>query len=322
MKRRILSALFALILFAPLPIRARADRLLVPGGQTIALELGDDSVTVAAFDDSLGHTARNAGIHIGDEILEINGRAVHSAGDVKQILSESSGEIRIKVLRSGKERTLSLVPCSTDTGPKLGIYLRQGIAGVGTITFYDPRTGTFGTLGHGVNDAKGSLLPMTRGSAYPARILSVKKGTCGTPGQLQGAGDPSTILGTLYRNTPQGVFGTCTAPLRGEPLPTADYGEITTGPATIRATVTDGSPREYSVEILKIYPEDRDNCRNFLLRVTDPDLLETTGGIVQGMSGSPILQNGKLVGAVTHVLVNDPTRGYGIFIENMLDAAA
>ena len=148
------------------------------------------------------------------------------------------------------------------------------------------------------------------------------KGRCGEPGQLKGSADPSGKCGILLRNTPQGVFGTTSRGWTGQAIPTAAYDEIKTGSAVIVSTVDGSGPREYSVEILKIYPEDRSDCRNLLLRVTDPKLLAATGGIVQGMPGSPIIQDGKLVGAVTHVLVNDPTTGYGIFIENMLDAAA
>ena len=176
-------------------------------------------------------------------------------------------------------------------------------------------------MGHGVNDSKGHLAALKTGSAFPAEIISVKKGTCGNPGQLKGDAQALSVCGTLLRNTPQGVFGISTQGWRGEPLPVADYEEVVAGPASIRSTVAGNAVQEYSVEILKIYPEDKPDGRNFLLKVTDPALLSATGGIVQGMSGSPIIQDGKLVGAVTHVLVNDPTRGYGIFIENMLDAA-
>ena len=163
---------------------------------------------------------------------------------------------------------------------------------------------------------------MREGSAYAGRILSVRRGTSGEPGQLRGSAMGDSPLGQLRKNTPQGVFGFTRRGWTGQPLPVASYEEVTTGPAVIRSTVAENRVGEYSVEILKIYPRDRSDHRNFLLRVTDPELLEATGGIVQGMSGSPIIQNGRLIGAVTHVLVNDPTTGYGIFIENMLDAAA
>ena len=203
----------------------------------------------------------------------------------------------------------------------MGVYLRQGISGIGTVTFYDPQTGMFGTLGHGVSDAAGSLLRMTRGNAYSANVLSVKRGKTGDPGQLKGGVESMAVFGSLLKNTPQGVFGMTHFGWEGEAIATADYEEITPGPACVRCQVEGEDVREYSVEILRCYPRTRTDGRNFLIRITDPALLECTGGIVQGMSGSPIIQNGKLVGAVTHVLVNDPTRGYGIFIENMLEAA-
>lgn len=163
---------------------------------------------------------------------------------------------------------------------------------------------------------------MTQGSIYEARVQSVKKGRSGEPGQLRGAAEGIQPYGTLLKNTPQGVFGTCPQGWKGEPVSTAAYEDIHPGAASIRSTIQGSQVQEYSVEILKIYPESRPDGRNFLLKVTDPKLLDTTGGIVQGMSGSPILQDGKLIGAVTHVLVNQPDTGYGIFIENMLNAAS
>ena len=321
MKRSIRALAFLLALFFIIPLEAGAVQLLVPGGQLIGLELSNDAVTVAAFDDTWGHCARDAGLQIGDRILAVDGKEVSSAEDVRQALQSSGSPVRLSLLRGSKRLDISLVPAATREGKRLGVYLRQGIAGVGTVTFYDPESHLFGTLGHGVNDNQGQLLRMTTGKACPAAVASVKKGKCGDPGQLRGNADPETLFGTITKNTPQGVFGTCNGKLAGEPLPVAAFSEVQTGPATIRSTVNGDSVREYSVEILKIYPESRSDCRNFLIQITDPTLLKTTGGIVQGMSGSPIIQNGKLVGAVTHVLVNDPTRGYGIFIENMLDAA-
>ena len=310
---------FISIIFLSLPVSA-AD-YLVPVGRVIGLELSQGTVTVAAFDDALP-TARNAGLHIGDEIRAIDDQDVTSAEDVRKALNRSDGTVDLTISRSGKEQTITLEPAITSDGPRLGVYLRQGITGIGTVTYYDPDTGTFGTLGHGVNDSKGSLLKMTRGSAYPATVVSVQKGTAGQPGQLKGALENRHLLGTLTGNTGRGVFGTAPGAWAGEPVEVASYSDLHTGPATIRSTVTDGEPQDYSVEILKIYPQSRSDGRNLLLKVTDPALLEATGGIVQGMSGSPIIQDGKLIGAVTHVLVNDPTTGYGIFIENMLDAAA
>ena len=311
----------AILLFFLLPVQALAAQLLIPGGQVIGLQLQSGAVTVAAFDDLLGASAREAGLKIGDEILTVNGQAVSCAEDVRTTVTHASSPVVLSVRRDGKERTLSLHPQHTADGPRLGIHLKQGITGIGTVTWYDPSSGKFGTLGHGVSDSDGRLLKITGGNAYSAEVISVKKGKCGEPGLLKGSAQPLGICGSLLKNTPQGVFGISSTGWRGEPLPTADFSEITTGAASIRSTINGSSVQEYSVEILKIYPENRRDGRNFLLKVTDPALLSQTGGIVQGMSGSPIIQDGKLIGAVTHVLVNDPTMGYGIFIKNMLDAA-
>ena len=321
MKRIFRAACLAALLSLSLPVTVRAEQLLIPVGRVIGIQLQSGSVTVAAFDDAYGSGAREAGLRIGDEILKIDDHCVTCAQDVRSALDSCGSAVLLTVRRSGRVSTIPMEPVRADGAPRLGIYLRQGIAGIGTVTWYDPSTGTFGTLGHGVSDSKGKLVKMTGGQAYEAQILSVTKGKCGSPGQLKGSADSQDALGTLTKNTPQGVFGITKQGWSGTPLPTAEHADIKTGSATICSTVDDRGPREYSVEIVKIYPEERQDCRDLLIRITDPELLDATGGIVQGMSGSPIMQNGKIVGAVTHVLVNDPTMGYGIFIENMLDAA-
>ena len=295
-------------------------RELIPVGQIIGLELSAGTVTVAAFDDSLT-VARDSGLQVGDQILSIDDQTIACAEDVRRALNHSDGIVEMVVSRNGQSQQIHMAPEITAAGPKLGIYLKQGITGIGTVTYYDPESGKFGTLGHGVNDSKGALLPMTKGSAYPASIVSVQKGKAGAPGQLKGSLKNDQLLGSLTGNTARGVFGKAPGCFQGSALPLAAADQVRLGPATIRSTVDSRGCRDYSVEILKIYPKSRSDGRNLLIRVTDPALLETTGGIVQGMSGSPIIQDGKLVGAVTHVLVNDPTRGYGIFIENMLEAA-
>ncbi len=311
----------AVMLFCILLLCANvsAAEFLIPGGQLIGLQLKDNTVTVAAFDKELGNNARAAGLKEGDKITKIDDQSITSAEDVRRALNCSDGQVDVAVLREGKPKNLTLRPQITADGPKLGVYLKQGATGVGTITFYDPDTGSFGCLGHGVNAPDGSLLPMQQGTVYPASILSIKKGAIGEPGQIIGCLKGDTPLGSLSKNTQQGVFGKIDPPAGISPLP---IGAAQTGPATIRSTIRDQGLQEYSVEILKIYPHTKTGCRNMLLKITDSALLETTGGIVQGMSGSPIIQDGKLIGAVTHVLVNDPTMGYGIFIENMLNAAA
>ncbi len=322
MKRISRAIAMTAMLLVLLPVRAWAADFLIPVGEIVGLQLGSDTLTVVAYDEALGDAARAAGLKIGDELVKIGQTAIHNPEDVRAALQEEESSLELTVRRGSKLNTLHMAPQQTDAGPRLGVYLRQGIAGIGTVTYYDPETGMFGTLGHGVNDGKGNLLNMTQGSVYSAVVDSVKKGKTGEPGQLKGSATEGIPFGVLQRNTDRGVFGVSAQGWHGQAVPVADFEEVQAGPATIRSTVSGGTPREYSVEILKIYPQSRSDGRNFLIRVTDPALLELTGGIVQGMSGSPILQNGKLIGAVTHVLVSDAATGYGIYIGNMLDAAA
>lgn len=310
-------AALLLTLLCLLPTAVRAESL-IPGGEIIGLELGTGTVTVTGIDPELGAAAQEAGLEPGDQILRIDGKKIASAQDVSAALERSDGTVTLTVLRSGTEQTLRLAPTITKEGPKLGVYLRQGITGIGTVTYYDPEDNRFGALGHGVTEAGGKLLSMTRGSVYQATVLSLRKGLAGTPGQLFGSALSPVPCGALLENTAYGVFGKLDALPGGSPVETAPAEAVHTGPAIIRSTVSGETVREYSVEILKIYPDPKQPGRNLLIRVTDPGLLETTGGIVQGMSGSPILQNGRIVGAVTHVFVNNPEKGYGIFIEDML----
>ena len=303
-------------------IPAWGAEYLIPVGQVIGLELRDNTVTVAAIDEELGANARAAGLCPGDKILAIDGTTVSCAEDVKLALQRSRGTVALKLQRKDKLRTVIFQPQITSDGPKLGLLLKEKVTGIGTVTWYDPQAKTFGSLGHGVSGPDGKLLQITGGSAYSAQVAAVTKGKIGKPGQLRGSLSSKEPLGQLTTNTDQGLFGTCQAGWDGTPLPVAQASEVKTGTATIYSTIEGSSVREYSVEILKIYPNTPSRDKNLVIQVTDPALLEATGGIVQGMSGSPIIQDGKLVGAVTHVLVNDPTRGYGIFIDNMLDAAA
>lgn len=317
--KKLTAGIVLMLLIWLMPAVSLAAEKLIPVGQVVGLELRDNCVTVAAFDENLGAAAQKAGIRVGDRIIKVDGKNICCAEDLRGALTSSGGSVEVTVERSGKQMNFRLAPEITTDGPKLGLYLRQGVTGIGTVTFYDPETGKFGTLGHGVADGKGKLTELAGGSAYNARVMAVKKGVSGEPGQLMGSLESRTAIGELTANKAQGVFGISKTGWEGQALET---GEARTGKATIRCTVSGNTVGEYSVEILKLYPKSRANGRNLLLKVTDPALLEATGGIVQGMSGSPIIQDGKLVGAVTHVLVNDPTTGYGIFIENMLDAAA
>ena len=318
--RKIWISFLLLLILCAIPLTAYAADTLIPVGQVVGLQLQNGTVTVSEL--AADSPAKVAGVQSGDCILRIDGKAVACAQDIRSHLSSCGDTVTLDIRRQERLFQLQVAPQRTAEGARLGLYLRDGVTGIGTITFYDPDTGVFGTLGHGVNDPGGSLVAMQSGLAYPARVQSVRKGKAGSPGQLVGAIRDANALGELTRNTSQGLFGKTNRALPGQALPVASYQEVRPGEASILSTVEGASPQEYSVEILKIYAKDRRGGRNMLIKVTDPRLLETTGGIVQGMSGSPIIQDGKLIGAVTHVLVNDPTTGYGIFIENMLDAAA
>lgn len=286
MKKLVNSAVAALLILWILPGTAAAAELLVPVGKVVGLELGEGTAVVAAFDDSLGSAARESGLQIGDEILRIDGKAVSSPEEIRDALRCSDGKVELQVERGGKEKSLTVYPQITADGPKLGIYLRRGVTGIGTVTWYDPESGDFGTLGHGVNNAQGELLRMVQGNVYPASVASVKKGKAGNPGQLRGQIENTEPMGSLYANTGRGVFGEVDEGWRGEALPVAAFEDIRVGQATIRSNVSGQEIRDYSVEILKIYPENRSDGRNLLLRVTDPALIDITGGIVQGMGVS------------------------------------
>ena len=320
MKRGLMRCLAAAALGMALVLPVSAAQFLIPVGQVVGLSLSEGTVTVAAFHEVYGTAAREAGLQIGDEIESIDGKPVDSAQDLYDALKVSGGTVTVAVCREGKQQLLRMEPAITPEGPRLGVYVREGISGIGTVTYYDPNSGSFGALGHGISDSRGTVAPMESGRVYEAAVESVRRGQCGEPGQLRGAVSSQTPLGSLTANTPFGIFGTG-AEWAGEALPVAAPGEVHTGKALILSNVSGDRVELFEAEILRCCAKDPSTGRDLLLKVTDPDLLEATGGIVAGMSGSPIIQDGKLVGAVTHVLVNDPTRGYGIFIENMLDAA-
>jgi len=298
-------------------------RMLVPVGHTVGIKLYARGVLVVGLPEG-ATPARRCGLETGDVILQCCGTAVTSTEQFQLMLQSSGGgSIELQIRRNSDCRTLSVTPEENESGVyAIGAWIRDSMAGIGTITYYDPENGTFGALGHGINDVDtAQLMPFSSGTILPSTVKTVKKGACGSAGQLKGDFELTAELGTLYANTECGIFGRTEAFSNlGEALPIAKNSDVHVGPAIIRCNVEGNCVRDYRVEITKLFRDSSDS-RDLLLEVTDPELLALTGGIVQGMSGSPIIQNGRIVGAVTHVLVNDPTRGYGIFIENMLEAA-
>ena len=296
-------------------------RMLVPVGHTVGIKLFSKGVVVVKLSDG-GTPAKACGLRTGDVIVQCGGSTVTSSEQFQSLLQTCGGTAELAVRRNGDSMTLSVEPARNDQGVYcIGAWIRDSMAGIGTMTYYDPATATFGALGHGITDVDtAQLMPFSNGSILPSTVKAVKKGEAGSAGELRGDFDLTSDLGGLYANTSSGVFGTLEAayaPAQAQAVPT---GQPAAGPAVIRSNVQGDEVREYDIEILKTVPGS-DDGRDMVLSVTDPDLVEATGGIVQGMSGSPILQDGKLVGAVAHVLLNDPTKGYGISIENMLKAA-
>ena len=223
--------------------------------------------------------------------------------------------------RDGEDRTVTVTPTRKDGEYKLGLWVRDSTAGIGTITFYDPTDRTFGALGHSISDADTNrVLPLRKGSIIPAAITGIVKGSAGSPGQLSGTFLDSATIGDVFKNCDCGIFGTFSGrdAFAAEPIEIGLSGDVKTGKATIRCTVDSEGVKEYEIEIVKISRDEKQKTKNMLIKVTDPELIAKTGGIVQGMSGSPIIQDGKLIGAVTHVLVSDSKQGYAVFIENML----
>ena len=315
--RRVAAALVLTLLLCTQALARPA--YLIPGGNTVGIKLYSEGLVVTQVED--GAAAQRAGLRCGDRIVKCNGRSVRAAQTLAQLV-QSGEAVVLQVLRGGQTAEFLVRPEQVGTRWQLGVQLRDNVSGIGTVTYYDPETNAFGALGHGVSgSADGKLLPITSGYLVPASVAAVERGVRGTPGALHGAFDVTQTCGLVTQNTAHGLFGTANMLPQRAALPVAAAEQVHTGAATILANVDGDAVEEYSIEITKI-DENAKTGRDLLLRMNDARLLERTGGVVQGMSGSPILQDGRMVGAVTHVLVGDPEQGYGILIEHMLDAAA
>ena len=289
--------------------------LLIPGGSIFGAKIKQSYVSVQSPGDVRELKA-------GDKILAVNGTSVCSAAEVKSAIQKLGGkEIELTVERDGKEMTVRLTPKQSGSEYKLGLVLKDGAAGIGTVTYIDPTTGEFGGLGHGICDADtGEVIDFTEGQVTGVILSGVKKGEEGKPGELSGL-LTDKITGVLYSNTECGVFGKLNKiPDGAVPIEIAHRNEVHEGEATILSTVKSGATKEFKIQISEVNKSST-GTKSFKIKVTDPGLIAITGGVVRGMSGSPIIQDGKLVGAVTHVMIASPTEGYGIFIENMLSSA-
>ena len=324
----------ALLLFfvsaAPAARALGPGDMLSPVGRAVAIELETEGVLVAGLatvETEAGTVcpAGEAGLMPGDRIFAVNGQGVAGSDEFLTVVhAAGSTPVSLRAERNGKELDLVVTPARGADGEcYLGLWLRSSISGIGTVTFHDPASGLYGALGHGVcaGENGGSLLPVKSGAIGSASVAEVVRGQKGVPGELVGVPESGASIGSVDVNTDAGIFGTASALQGYQTMPVAAAGEVVPGEALILSTVCGNTPQTYRVQITRVDRSGED-LRQICLQVTDPHLLTLTGGIVQGMSGSPIIQNGKLVGAVTHVLVEEPSRGYGILMESMLQAAA
>ncbi|MCL1965371.1 MAG: SpoIVB peptidase [Firmicutes bacterium] len=313
-------------------VTVQPKRTLMPGGQSIGATLHTQGVLVvgtSAFSGAADSPGRLAGLREGDLILAIDGQEVMSASQMTDLIGKHGAEpLHITYSRANSKRQTTLTPVkdAIDGRMRLGLWVRDSTAGVGTLSFYDPSTNRYGALGHAISDIDtGVTLPVREGSILRSTVVGIRRGERGIPGELQGSFlRDQVILGEIRVNNSFGIFGkadTLVNPLYPSGLPVASQANVHTGPATILTTLDGRGVQEYTVEITRVARQNSAAQKSMTIRVTDPELLALTGGIVQGMSGSPILQDGTIVGAVTHVFVNDPTQGYGIFMEWMLQQA-
>lgn len=313
-------------------VKVVEEKEVIPAGMPIGIYVKTQGVLVVGTgeftgSDKVRHAPSKSILKSGDYILKMNGEEITGKKMFMQTLQEMGEEdLILTIRRNGEVFDVKTVPVRDQSGTyKIGIWIRDNAQGVGTLTYMDGNGG-FGALGHGINDMDTStLMALEKGTLYHTDIISIRKGQSGNPGELTGLIDYADghILGSICRNEERGIFGSCTKELEEaavyEAVPIALRQEVVKGPAKILCSLDGKNSQLYDIEITDLIYDKSHINREMVLRITDQELIEKTGGIIQGMSGAPILQNNKLVGAVTHVFVQDATKGYGIFIENMLE---
>ena len=323
-------------LFGTIPVKEVSVNVIpkttvVPLGNAIGMKLYTKGVLVVGMsqietdNNEKKKPYENSGIEQGDTILEVNNNAVENTEDlIKEVEKSEGNTINIKYLRNEKTMQTDITPVKSRNTYKIGLWVRDAAAGVGTLTFYEPNTNLFMALGHGISDIDTEkIVNIANGELVTANIVSITKGRKGYPGEIRGTIDQGRTIGTIYKNTNFGVYGTVKnknyleADLTKE-MEVATRSEIKEGKAQIICQLENSNKKKYDIEIEKIYTNNNQNNKSMLIKITDKELLEKTGGIIQGMSGAPIIQEGKFIGAVTNVLVNDPTQGYGVFADIMI----
>ncbi len=322
--------LFGIIPVKEVTVNVLPEMQLIAGGKAVGIKMFTKGLICVGTQSIKAETGENyniakaLNIKESDMIISANGTELHTIEQFSEIIENSgSNPITLNIISGTKAETKVVTPVKTKEGYKLGLWVRDSTAGIGTVTFIDSATQTFAALGHPITDVDtGALMPIDKGTISSAEIIDIKKGSTGAPGELYGIFGGNNDCGVILKNTNQGIFGQkisdCQLTYNNEPLLVASAQQVKTGNAQIYANIKGNRIEKYDIEISKLMRYAPDS-KNMIIKITDKRLLDETGGIVQGMSGSPIIQDGKLVGAVTHVFVNDASRGYGIFIENMLE---
>ena len=304
---------------------------VVPLGLTIGVRINTEGVMVLGTGSFLGtdgntHMPSDGILRGGDLIIKANDTPTETKEALSLLVAKSEGDVTLLLRRDGNEFEVTLSPAEAakDGVRRIGSWVRDSTKGIGTLTYYNPATGAFGALGHGIMDVDTKeLISVRSGFIMPSTVSSIVKGASGKPGELEGTVDNNKKLGNVLINSPSGIYGKLDpafmATLPKEAIPVGNRSQIREGPATILTSVVGNKVREYEIAIVSVNRSASDETKGMIIRITDPELLSATNGIVQGMSGSPIIQNGRIIGAITHVFVQDPAKGYGIFIETMLE---
>ncbi|MFI3307218.1 MAG: SpoIVB peptidase S55 domain-containing protein [Mycoplasmatota bacterium] len=315
--------IFLLTLMLPSYTLAYSQNIIA-SGENIGMILNAKGVIiVGGYEVGNNNPMSDAKLEVGDVIVSIDGIKVSNITEMINVLSDKSNSVTIDYLRDNQTKTTTLNIYQDDTGIKTGLYVKDSVTGVGTITFIDPETNTFGALGHEIIESNtGEILDIMDGNIFNSTVTGINKSTAGDPGEKNARYYSDEILGSIYENTNKGVFGTFSGTYDENDLyKVASLSDISLGEATIKTVIDGNEVMEYSIMITQIDKDLDQETKNFTFEITDSDLLEATGGIVQGMSGSPILQGEFIIGAVTHVVVENPQKGYGILITNMLEEA-
>lgn len=308
----------------PTSILAYSD-YIYSGGENIGIELNSKGVMIVGlYKVENDYPGKNANLKVGDIITTVNDRAVNNITEMVDAINTSNTDAKITYKRNNEVFNTKLKLSKDASGVcKTGLYVKDSITGIGTLSFIDPNTKLFGALGHEIQEkTTGKILEIKDGKIFASDVTGIERSENGVPGEKNARFYSGKVNGTIYENTTQGIFGNYTSPLPNKKLyKVAQPSEIKKGPAKIQTVLSGSDIKEYNIEITKINNNMSQKTKNILFNITDQQLLEKTGGIVQGMSGSPIIQNDKIIAVVTHVVVNDPTKGYGIFITNMLEEA-